>query len=69
MSFKHNESTLVDPLKLQMVQMGRIMKAKALHQDRADLIAMNATKKMAEAQEAFHNILDEMEMEIVSCDL
>lgn len=52
-----------------MVQMGRIMKAKALHQDRADLITMNATKKMTEAQESFHNTLDEVEIEIVSCDL
>lgn len=49
-----------------MVQMGRILKAKTLHQDRADVISTNATKKMAEAQESFHNTLDEMEIEIVS---
>lgn len=50
----------------QAVQMGRIMKAKALHQDRADTIAMNSAKKLTEAYENFHDTLDDMEMEIVS---
>lgn len=49
-----------------MVQMGRIMTAPRTHPDRADLIAINARKKMNEATDNFHQALSEMEIEIVS---
>lgn len=52
-----------------MVQMGRIIKAQTMGQERADQITENAKKKMVEAADSFHNTLDVMEIEIVSCAL
>lgn len=49
-----------------MVQMGRIMTAQKSNPDRADLIAINAKKKIEESYEKFHYRLDDIEVEIVS---
>lgn len=50
----------------KMVHMGHIMKAQVSDQDRAEVIAEHARRKMLEATDRFHSTLDDLEIEIVS---
>ncbi|PSS03767.1 hypothetical protein BD289DRAFT_420150 [Coniella lustricola] len=62
---RHPTDALTEQLNSIMVQMGRIMTAQKSNPDRADLIAINAKRKIEESYDRFHCRLDDIELEIM----